>query len=161
MTSRFRTPTVTQCVQRGRKFHKGRKAEFAGTSFRATPKMWAYLEALKEALAARADISDRAMARRLSGRYQTYCEWRRRPEFCTWVNDQLFSGLEDMWPKILFRFASLAVQGSVDHATWLAKVQGKFLQSEGGLRASRSRSRCHDPTMTRRRSLGTCWHRRT
>ncbi len=105
-------------------------------AFRPKAQDWKLLDALREAIVTDGHTSQRALAKRMGVTHQAVNkQWRRRG-FDAWLGAELRRGRGDRFEQLYERCWTLAMGGSIDHAQWCAKVEGKFKQTDAPLSAA-------------------------
>ncbi|MFN8061870.1 MAG: hypothetical protein U0Q12_22115 [Vicinamibacterales bacterium] len=94
-----------------------------------TPKHLAVRQALHELTETGGRISDSAVAERAGIDRHTLGAWRQNPAFNAWLEESF--GVRNYSKNVVAaRAVALAMQGSIDHMNWLAKVFGWFKQGD-------------------------------
>ncbi len=88
------------------------------------------LDALRVALIEGGRTSLRALAERLGCSHQALSSrLRRRPQVGAWLLSELRRDRDFKWELLCERMYAIAIRdGSVPHATWIARVEGRFKQ---------------------------------
>ncbi len=105
-------------------------------TFRPKAQDWKLLDALREAIVTDGHTSQRALAKRMGVTHQAVNKQWRRPGFDAWLGKELRRGRGDRFEQLYERCWTLAMGGSIDHAQWCAKVEGKFKQTDAPVSAA-------------------------
>jgi hypothetical protein len=92
------------------------------------PKMLRYVRAFLELGDEGAKLSVKQVSEKAGIERETVANWNRNPAYRAWFEAAVLSQCPASKGSILFRFAVLARQGSVEHFKELAKVFGWYAQ---------------------------------
>lgn len=104
----------------------------------ATPKLafkpkrqdWLLLEAFQAVIGSTGRLTNAAIASHLNITPEAVRQRLLHQGRQEWINEQLETAVRQAWPRVMARASELAMRGSIDHMTFLAKVGGRFAQTE-------------------------------